>query len=154
LIEIIAPVDKSYENAIAQLKKEGIDTLITGDIAEVDGAPNWIRERSQPSKMNVSTPLWYRERYEIIEELIKNQFEVIYSCIKTTKLTVGWLGKIISEGSLKEMQTIHLKNGLDICGENGEYHTLVLNCPLFSKKIELKNWTVERKGELAYLKFV
>ena len=85
LVEIVAPFDKSYENAISKLKEEGIDTLITGDIAEVEGAPNWIRERSKPSGMQVYTPLWYENREEIIEELISLNFEVIFSCVKKTK---------------------------------------------------------------------
>ncbi len=27
--------------------------------------------------------------------------------------------------------------GIDACGENGEYHTLVLDCPLFSSRIHV-----------------
>lgn len=154
LVEIVAPFDKSYEAAIAKLKEEGIETLITGDIAEVEGAPNWIRERSKPSGMEVFTPLWYKNREEIIENLITENFEVIYSCVKTSKLTHDWLGRKITTTSLEEMKQISADNDLDICGENGEYHTLVLNCPLFSEPIVLnKEWVIGEKGDLVYMKF-
>mgnify|MGYP003685788855 CR=1 FL=1 len=154
LVEIVAPFDKSYENAISKLKEEGIDTLITGDIAEVEGAPNWIRERSKPSGMQVYTPLWYENREEIIEELISLNFEVIFSCVKKTKLTTDWLGRKIAKDTLAEMKKLSSKNGLDICGENGEYHTLVLNCPLFSSPVILKkSWNVGEKGDLVYMNF-
>src|SRR5690242_20301545 len=46
IISISEPFEKSYETALCQLReKMGITTVITGDIAEVGGSPNWIRER-------------------------------------------------------------------------------------------------------------
>jgi diphthamide synthase (EF-2-diphthine--ammonia ligase) len=44
-VEIREPFKASYEQAISSLKeKYDIDTLVTGDIAEVDGLPNWSSE--------------------------------------------------------------------------------------------------------------
>lgn len=153
LIEINAPFDEGYEQAINSIKNTGIDTLVTGDIAEVDNALNWIRERSKPSNMNVFTPLWYNKREDILNELLLNNFEVVISCIKTSKLTTEWQGKAISHSTVKELKSINKQNGLDICGENGEFHTLVTDCSLFSKKIKIPNWNIGKKGELAYLDF-
>src|SRR3989304_8470090 len=49
-MEINEPFKESYENAIHSLRERfGIDTLITGDISEVDGNPNWIRGCSKSS---------------------------------------------------------------------------------------------------------
>ena len=63
------------------------------------------------------------------------------------------MGTTISVESVNRLKTIHLQNGLDICGENGEYHTLVLNCPLFSERIEISPWEIGNKGGLAFMKF-
>ena len=41
--------------------------------------------------------------------------------------------------------------GCDPCGENGEYHTLVIDGPIFSKKIEMNIIGKEIVGEYGYL---
>ena len=57
------PFKKSYEDAICALKENNrIDILVPGDIAEVDGHTNWIRECSKPSHMEVYTRLWHSDR--------------------------------------------------------------------------------------------
>ena len=53
--------------------------------------------------------------------------------------------------SVKELKAISARNGLDICGENGEYHTLVLNAPYFSKPIAINRISKVVKDDLAYL---
>jgi len=51
ILPISEPFEKSYEAALCKLReKMGISTVITGDIAEVGGSPNWIRERSRPGR--------------------------------------------------------------------------------------------------------
>ena len=133
---IIEPFKESYEKAIHLLRKEhGIDTVITGDIAEVDGYPNWIRECSKYSGMDVLTPLWGWDRLSIIKELLLHEFKVIFSCVKRPWFTGDWLGKEIDDKTLKQLQIMSAENGLDICGEQGEYHTLVMDGPLFKKRI-------------------
>src|SRR5512143_1795281 len=53
---VVEPFEDGYEAALRQLKDElGIDRVVTGDITEVEGRPNWIRERSRPVGMNVHT---------------------------------------------------------------------------------------------------
>jgi diphthamide synthase (EF-2-diphthine--ammonia ligase) len=44
-----------------------------------------------------------------------------------------YLGKIIDKDLIKEFNEI----GIDPSGENGEYHTVVLDGPLFNKKLEV-----------------
>jgi len=41
--------------------------------------------------------------------------------------------------------------GLDLCGENGEYHTLVLDGPDFAASLDLARTTVHDKGEIMHL---
>ena len=56
---------------------------------------------------------------------------MIVSC--NAHLGAAFLGKIIN------VETVALlaEKGVDVCGENGEFHTVVLDCPLFSKPIEV-----------------
>ena len=151
-LTILEPFRENYEKAIASIKiKLGIDYLITGDISLVDGLPNWIRERSLPSGMKVLTPLWEKDRRSILERLISLHFEVVFSGVKSPWLNEDWLGRDISRSSLEQLNIVGKETGLDLCGEQGEYHTLVLDGPSFCKRIEIKGFSKGIQGDLAYL---
>jgi diphthine-ammonia ligase len=138
VIQISKPYDTSYTAAIAALhEKQGIEVLITGDIAEVDHQPNWIRERSKGTGVEVVTPLWDYDRADLIRRLISDNFKVIFSCVKLPWLNAGWLGREITWETLEELSKLSASNGLDICGENGEFHTLALDAPFFKKRIKI-----------------
>lgn len=150
-VEIREPFKEGYEKAISGLKeKYKIDALITGDIAEVDGHPNWIRECSQPSGVEVLTPLWSCEREELLDRLFAHQFKIIFSCVKKPWFTPDWLGKELNRDTLTQLRDLNLRTGLDICGENGEYHTLVLDGPLFKRTLEIKRYANCEKDFLMY----
>lgn len=152
LMEINEPFKESYENAIHSLKeKYGIDTLITGDIAEVDGYPNWVRECSEYSGVDVITPLWGRDRLELLNRLLSCKFKVIFSCVKPPWFTDEWLGAELNHGSIEQLTKIHGETELDVCGEEGEYHTLVVDGPLFKKSIHISDYSKCVKNCLMYM---
>jgi diphthamide synthase (EF-2-diphthine--ammonia ligase) len=55
-----------------------------------------------------------------------------------------WIGRKIDNQFLKDIKALR---SVDMCGENGEYHTLVINGPIFKKKLEIeKSEAILRKG--------
>jgi uncharacterized protein (TIGR00290 family) len=151
-VKIIEPFKESYENAIQTLnEKLGINVLITGDIAEVNGHPNWIEECSEYSNIDVFSPLWGIDRYELIQKFLLYKFKAIFSCVKKPWFTEEWLGKTLNEDSLELLVKLHVETGLDICGENGEYHTLVLNGPIFNKSIFINKYNKNIKDSIFYI---
>lgn len=146
------PFHESYEAGLRWLMQTmGIDTVITGDIAEVAGDPNWIRERSQAVGMNVLTPLWGRDRAELLHQLLAMQFTSVFSCIKTRWLTAEWIGRELDESAIDNLRLLRKENGLDLCGEEGEYHTLVTDAPEFDRRLHLAAFRVCEREDLAYL---
>lgn len=151
-IEIREPYKKSYEEAISILKEDhGINTLFTGDIAEFDGQTNWIRACSEYSGVNVLTPLWGVDRRKNIENLLFRKFKIIFSCVKKPWFTEDWLGKEINEDMLAQLTELNREYGVDICGENGENHTLVTDGPVFKKLIKIDNYVKRTDGNLMYI---
>lgn len=137
------PYDESYEKEIALLKeKYGIDTIVTGDIAEVNGNSNWITERCKSCGVDVFLPLWHLDRKQILQKMINLKFNIVFSCVKEPWFTKDWLGRELNEEAVDELEIIHKDTGLDICGENGEYHTLVVNGPGYTTSIEIGNWSI------------
>jgi uncharacterized protein (TIGR00290 family) len=150
---VAAPFAESYEAGLRWLKETmNIDTVITGDISEVGGAPNWIRERSRPAGMKVLTPLWGRDRLTLLRQLLAARFEVFFSCVKTCWLTPSWAGRALDEKAIAELCALRERNGLDLCGEEGEYHTLVTDAPDFKQRVHLGAFQVRENKALAYLK--
>jgi len=151
-LEISEPYKESYEKAIAYLReKHGIEILIIGDIAEVDGHTNWIRECSKYSGADVLTPLWGVDRHSHMENLISINLRVIISCVKYPWFSEDWLGREINENSLAELSKLNMEMGVDISGENGEYHTLVLDGPMFKKRLQISDYVKCTKDSLMYI---
>ncbi|SMO49501.1 Dph6-related ATP pyrophosphatase [Solitalea koreensis] len=150
IINIQEPYAVSYEQEIARLKAEGIETLITGDIDFVANQPNWIRERSLAVGIEVLTPLWHRDRQELLNLITEHDFRIILSCVKKPWFTKSWLGDELTADKIEQLTFLNTLNGVDICGENGEYHTLALDGPMFKKRIYIK-WNPVQEDNLFYL---
>lgn len=148
-ILVTSPMKESYEDGIASLKNQyAIDTLITGDIDEIENHSNWIEERSKKSGMNVYNPLWKKNRKEVLNEIIHLNFNVIFTLVKKPFFNIDWVGRKIDLEAIKDLEKLEV----DLCGENGEYHTMVLNTPFFREKININSFQVKEKDHYYYLK--
>lgn len=153
LITVREPYAEGYEAALRSLREEmGIDCVVTGDIAQVDDQPNWIRERARPIGMQVQTPLWGRSRETLLRQLLARKFRAVFSCVDMRRLDAAWVGRELDDAAVAELQVLERTSGVDPCGENGEYHTLVTDGPQFRHVVELPSFTVQTQGSLAYLK--
>jgi len=141
-----APYFESYRNAITELKKEyGIEAVVTGDISYVDAFHgNWIDDVCKGTGVQVIKPLWEKDRKRIMEDLLSSGFKVMLTCVKEPWMTEEWLGKVIDWPRLKEIEELHQKNGLDICGEFGEYHTMTIDAPFFTQTIQVSKFTKQK----------
>ena len=152
LLTVEEPFEGSYEAGLRRLREEmGMDTVITGDIAQVGGNPNWVRERSRPVGMRVHTPLWGRDRLLLLQELLAGGFKVIFSCVNTRWLGAEWVGCELDAAAIAALRGIRERNGLDLCGEEGEYHTLVTDGPAFTRPIRIRSHATRTRDELAYM---
>ena len=148
LLTVKPPMQESYENAIATLKNQHkIDTLITGDIDEIQNHDNWIEKCCQKSGMLVYNPLWRKDRNELLTNLIEENFKVIFSLVKKPFFNQNWVGKVIDSSIIEELKKLNI----DICGENGEYHTMVINALFFSEEIKIESYTVTEHEHYFYL---
>lgn len=153
LIPVTEPYKASYQQAMRRLQQvDGVEVLITGDIGEVDGYPNWIRECAEPLGLYVDTPLWGRNSLELLNRYVSAGLKVILSCVKSPWLTEDWLGKEITIETIQQLQMKQTETGLDLCGEQGEYHSIVLDGPLFKQEIRLHSYEKCREESLMYIK--
>lgn len=154
-MEIVEPYFDSYRQALARLRDErGIGCVVTGDIAEVDGHPNWIRQCAEGLGIDVATPLWGMDRAEMLDALVSESFVAVITAVKLSALDSAWIGRQIDRRTADELLDLQESRGVDACGENGEFHTMVVNAPFFARGVDLAIAGTVSEGERAYAKYV
>lgn len=151
---VAEPYDRSYRAAICDLRdQDGIDLLVTGDIAPVAGYPNWIRQCAEGTGVAVMTPLWEEDRAQLLARALRAGFRIIFSCVRRPWLPSEWAGRELTAGVSEELRRLSELNGMDICGEQGEYHTLVIDGPIFRRPpaVDPARWARREEGDLTYL---
>ena len=150
LLTVEPPHEESYTRHIRALRRQGVDLLITGDIAEVGGSSNWIRRCAEPAGMPVWTPLWGRDRKTLLDDLLTQRFHVLFSCVKADWLDASWLGRELDPEAIAELQAVRARSGVDLCGEEGEYHTLVTDAPRFRQRLQLTGCAARHAEQFAH----
>jgi len=151
-IEVQQPYDSSYQAGIQMLRDRwGIGTLITGDLRPVSGHPNWISQCARSTGTEILMPLWAHDGAEVLTKFVKLGFRAIVSCIRTSCMTTDWVGMALDTEALGELSGLAVQKGFDVCGEQGEYHTLVVDGPLFQKRIRIEDYTTTTGEGIAYM---
>ncbi|OYT26762.1 MAG: TIGR00289 family protein [Candidatus Altiarchaeales archaeon ex4484_96] len=96
-----------------------------------------VSEVCRSLNLEVCAPLWHADHEQIVRELIDEKFEVIVVAVAAEGLGKGWLGRKLDLKALEELVELNRINGVDVGGEGGEYETLVLDGPLFKRKLEI-----------------
>ena len=127
----------AYAAAIRQLQHEyQIQLIITGDIDYVGttATTNFMQQvcREQDCHgVQVLLPLWQQSRHELMNEMIhKYNFDIRMCCVKSPFFDETWIGRRLDTTALHELEAM-VEQGLDLSGENGEYHTMVVNGPMY-----------------------
>jgi diphthine-ammonia ligase len=82
-------------------------------------------------------PLWHEDPYTLLKELIGLKFKVIIVGVYAYGFDESWLGKEINSATLDSLVELHDKYQISLVGEGGEYESLVLDAPIFKKRIEI-----------------
>lgn len=125
--------------------KYTLDAAVFGDI-DLQAHKDWEDKVCQAASLQAILPLWQQDRITLVNEMIDNGIEtMIVSCNNT--MGEGYLGRILSKELAIELQ----EKGIDPCGENGEFHTLVLDCPLFSERIKLPDYSTKTHNDYCFI---
>lgn len=153
-VETREPYFESYKQALSHFAdEESIEAVVTGDIAPLDAFHgNWMDEVCKSLGLKVIKPLWGVDRRQILNDLFSQGFKAVFSCVKKPWFNEHWIGRELSHESLQELEILHEHYGIDLCGENGEYHTLITDAPFFEQKIEISKYSVERHNGNFYVK--
>lgn len=127
------------QEATRELKNEQIFCHAFGDIF-LEDLKTYRESQLQKESVEAIFPLWKKDTMEIIRQIEEKGIEAMIICVNERQLGKEFLGKIITRELVRQFP-----KEVDPCGENGEYHTLVLNAPFFSHKIEVEKGDIVHK---------
>jgi predicted ATP pyrophosphatase (TIGR00289 family) len=118
------------------LKNKGVEAIFTGALAS-EYQKSRIDQLCKDIGLESKAPLWHVDPEEYMEEIINIGFEVIIISVSAEGLDESWLGRKIDNKLLDEIITLNSKYGMHMAFEGGEAETLVLDCPIFNKRIKI-----------------
>ncbi|MGX7666825.1 Dph6-related ATP pyrophosphatase [Flavobacterium pedocola] len=138
--------EAEFIKTLNYLKAEfNLDAAVFGDI-DLQPHRDWEEKVCDASSLRAVLPLWQQDRLTLVHEMIDAGIEtMIVSC--NTQMGESYLGKILTKELAQELES----KGIDACGENGEFHTLVVNCPLFSERIKLPEYTTKTYNDYCFV---
>lgn len=116
-------------NTWLQLKNEGIDTAVFGDIYLEDLRTYRDVHAEAIGVINIY-PLWKIDTKDIANTFIEKGFKSVVVCVDAKVLDQSFLGRVYDQSFIND-----LPEGVDVCGENGEFHTFCFDGPIFSSPI-------------------
>jgi len=148
LKETLGEKEKELEDlkkAILKAKQEyNIQGVITGSVESAYQASR-VQRICNDLDLECFNPLWQKDQFELLYDLIENNFEIIITGVFAYPLDKKWLGRKINEEFIEDMKILHEKYKINPAGEGGEYETFVLNCPLFTRKLQIKSKQISGK---------
>lgn len=146
------PSNEVYDNlmgeAMLKLKSQGVEGVVFGDL--------WLEDvrayrESRLSKVGISAlfPLWGKPSKQIVSDFLKQSYSAIVVCVDTEFLPDEFCGRNLDEDFFAS-----LPEGVDPCGERGEFHSFVTYAPFFSEPIQVKVGEKVQRGRFVYCELV
>jgi uncharacterized protein (TIGR00290 family) len=127
--------------AIERIKADGVRHMVFGDLF-LEDIRAYREEKLAEAGMQAIFPLWGRNTSALASDMLARGIVAHLVCIDPKKLGKSFAGRRFDQALLED-----LPPGIDPCGENGEFHTVVSAGPMFSASITVQvTQIVEREG--------
>lgn len=135
----------TYENgmteAVRHFKNQKVTHFIFGDIFLAD-IKSYRESKLTPLGIEVVEPLWGKTSAEVMDDFLKSGIKTKIIVTQADKLDQTFIGKEIDSTFVQS-----LPEGIDLCGENGEYHTFSYDGELYKKPID---FTISKANRISY----
>jgi diphthamide synthase (EF-2-diphthine--ammonia ligase) len=125
-----------YERELAAacdaIKAQGVTHIVYGDLFLAD-IRAYREAMLAPLGMTPLFPLWGRDTRTLAHDMMTSGMEARIVCVDLKRLDLSFAGRTFDASLLAD-----LPPGVDPCGENGEFHTLATNGPMFARPIDVE----------------
>lgn len=119
--------DEDFTLALARAKEAGLRGIVFGNLWLQD-VSDYYRRLVEGAGLEHVEILWQQEPAALLEEFVEAGFRAVTTCVWLERLSRSFLGREIDSSFIADLAAL---DGVDPCGENGEYHSLVYDGPCF-----------------------
>lgn len=140
---------RNFSAALAQLRDgHGVAAVAFGDI-DLEAHRSWCREVCAGLALDCLHPLWEEPREALLQEFLAAGFVTRLVALQEDKLDARLLGRRLDADVIAEFR----RAGIDLCGEAGEYHSVVVDGPCFARPLQLRAGARERADGYCFVDF-
>ena len=133
------------------LKKLQADVIVSGVMTTPEHM-EWYQELCGPIQVKHYAPLWGKEPLAALEEMLQAGFHMLVIEVDTALgSNREWLGKEIDAKMISELKALKSKQEINPIGEWGEYHTIVLDGPIYKKRINVLKMEIKWEKTKGYV---
>jgi ABC transporter with metal-binding/Fe-S-binding domain ATP-binding protein len=136
---------EDLKNVLESLRGE-IEGVVVGAIAS-KYQKDRVSKICKSLKLKMIAPLWGKKPDFLWKRILDAGFEVMITSVSADGLGKEWLGRIIDKKNLEKLKKMAKKYKIHLSGEGGEFETLVLNGPIFKRRLEIISSEVEWDGD-------
>jgi len=114
----------------------GIEGIVHGGILS-EFQKNNFEDICKKLSLKIISPLWGIDQRQYMKKLIESDFKYIITSVSSAGLDDTWLGRVISQKDIDDLEKLSITHGFNLSFEGGEAESLVLDCPLFSKPLKI-----------------
>jgi uncharacterized protein (TIGR00290 family) len=144
-----ATYDQSFTSALRGLAEDGITHVVFGDLVYPEHR-DWAEARCADAGLTAVEPLFGIPTDALFDAFIASGATALMVTVREPWLDETWLGRPLDAA----MKVMFEQRGIDPCGERGEYHTAVVNSPLFTRPVNVTHGERVRRGECLALDLV
>ncbi|MBM4433109.1 MAG: diphthine--ammonia ligase [Chloroflexi bacterium] len=129
--------ETEFKETLRGLKQKGVGGGVFGDI-DLNEHRQWVESVCREADMTPHLPLWGQKQEKVLSDFVASGFEAIIVAAKADLFDEEWIGRKVDEGFIRDLDVLRKTKEITPCGEAGEYHTFVINGPIFRQKIEIQ----------------
>ncbi len=124
--------EMEFKAAVSEIKTKGIEGMVFGDVY-LEEHKSWVERVCQDLGISPVEPLWNIPPLKVVEEFIDLGFKAIVVSCKADLFDRDFIGRYVDKDLIHELKM----RDICTCGENGEFHTFVIDGPIFKRRIEI-----------------
>ncbi|MEM4703065.1 MAG: diphthine--ammonia ligase [Candidatus Pacearchaeota archaeon] len=148
----VADPKKEAEIVKEIVRKNKVDALVLGGVGLQETQIKALQHALMPLHIEVFASHSGFDHDKLMEEMIVKGYDIRIAQFAVEGLGMEWLGKRIDEQGFKDLKLKAEKFGFHIGGEGGHYDTIVLDGPIFKKRIDCVAEKVQESEYSGYIK--
>lgn len=124
--------EKKHYELFREISKEGISTVAFGDIF-LESIRDYRDRMLREAGINGEYPLWKLDPGKLVREFVNSGYKAVLTAVDILQLDRAYLFRELNEDLLSAFP-----EAVDLCGENGEYHSFVYDGPGFKYPVRIR----------------